>query len=265
MLEIYSEVTLSRRIVVIPDCQVKRGIDLAHLSYLGTYIAEKKPDIIINMGDFADMESLSSYDVGKKSFEGRTYKADVDSVKEGMDLLMAPIKAERARLVRNKDKQWNPRKTLLLGNHENRIDRAIDFDRKLEGLISTKDLGYEEAGWEVVPFLEVKVIEGIAFSHYFTSGVMGRPICSAAALLTKKHMSCIAGHQQGRQIAYSQRADGREMTAIIAGSCYLHDEAYMGPQGNNHFRGFYMLSEVHDGSFDEMAVSLDYLKRSYGN
>jgi hypothetical protein len=92
---------------------------------------------------------------------------------------------------------------------------------------------------------------------------MGRPITSAQALLTKKHMSCFVGHQQGRQIAYSRRGDGQEMTAIICGSCYEHNEDYLGPQGNQHFRGFYVLHDVNDGAFDEMAVSIKFLKSRY--
>jgi len=250
--------------LVIPDCQVKPGQSVEYLSWIGQYASEKKPDVIVCIGDFADMPSLSSYDIGKKSFEGRTYKADIKAAHKGMDALMGPIVAEQERLVRNKDKRWNPRLVLTLGNHEHRIDRAVEYDRKLEGLISTSDLKYEDYGWEVYPFLEVVVIGGIAYSHYFTSGVMGRPVTSAQMLVTKKHMSCFAGHQQGRQIAYARRADGKEMTAIIAGSCYEHNEDYLGPQGNEHWRGFYMLHEVNDGAFDEMAVSINYLKATYG-
>jgi len=164
-------------------------------------------------------------------------------------------------LLNIKDKQYKPRMVLTLGNHENRINRAINEDSKLEGLMSTDDLPYQD--WEVIPFLDVVVIDGIAYSHYFTSGVMGRPITSAQALLTKKHMSCFAGHQQGRQIAYGKRADGTEMTAIICGSCYEHDEDYLGPQGNLHYRGFYVLHDVKDGSYDEMAVSIKFLKERY--
>ena len=93
---------------------------------------------------------------------------------------------------------------------------------------------------------------------------MGRPCTTAQAMLNKKHMSCFAGHQQGRQIAYARRADGTEITGIIAGSCYEHNEDYLNMQSNNHWRGVYMLHEVKDGSFDEMAVSLNYLKRTYG-
>ena len=84
-------------------------------------------------------------------------------------------------------------------------------------------------------------------------------------MVSKLHMSCIAGHQQGKQVAYGKRPDGSTITCIIAGSCYEHDEDYLGPQGNNHFRGFLMAHEVNNGTFDEMFVSLDYLKKRYAN
>lgn len=247
----------------VPDLQIKPGVDLNYLTHIGKYLAEKKPDRIILIGDVADMTSLSSFDIGTKAFEGRSYKADVESVHEGMELLMAPIYAEQKKLIIGGRKRWKPELILTLGNHEHRIDRAINLDRKLDGLISTSDLGYGNHGWNVFPFLEVVVRDGIAYSHYFTSGVMGRPVGSATAQLNKKHMSCVAGHQQGRQIAYGRRADGKEMTSIIAGSCYPHEESYLGIQGNQHWRGMYMFHNVVDGSFDEMAVPLDYLKERY--
>ena len=247
----------------IPDLQIKPGVDLSYLSHIGRYLADKKPDRIILIGDVADMPSLSSYDVGKKSFEGRTYKADVESVHEGMRLLMQPIFDEQQKLVNGGRKRWKPELILTLGNHEERINRAINLDRKLDGLISIRDLGYSNFGWQVFPFLEVVVRDGIAYSHYFTSGIMGRPVGTASMQLNKKHMSCVAGHQQGRQIAYGRRADGKEMTSIIAGSCYLHDESYLGSQGNQHWRGMYMFHNVDDGSFDEMAVPLSYLIENY--
>jgi hypothetical protein len=178
-----------------------------------------------------------------------------------MDALLTPLFRYNKTAKHNKHKQYKPRMVLTLGNHENRINRAINEDSKLEGLMSTDDLPYQD--WEVIPFLDVVVIDGVAYSHYFTSGVMGRPITTAQALLTKKHMSCFAGHQQGRQIAYGKRADGTEMTSIICGSCYEHDEDYLGAQGNQHYRGFYVLHDVKDGSFDEMAVSIKFLKERY--
>lgn len=250
--------------LIIPDCQIRPGDNLAFLHRIGEYIVEKKPDVIVCIGDFADMPSLSSYDVGKKSFEGRRYKNDVEAVHEAMSILLEPMQDYNHRRVVNKKAVYKPRMILTLGNHEHRIERAVNADPKLEGVLETGDLAYHEFGWEVYPFLDVVVVDGVAYSHYFTSGVLGRPATSAAAQLAKKHMSCVAGHQQGLQISMAQRADGRRLTSIIAGSCYEHDEDYLGPQGNQHWRGILVLHEVNDGQFDHMPVSLDYLKKKYG-
>ncbi len=246
------------KIACIMDVQAKPGIDFTYLGYLGRYIAEKRPDVIVCIGDFADMPSLSFHDEpGSMNYEGQRYKEDILAVHNAMKTLMAPI-------IEAKKTGWNPRMVLTLGNHENRTDRTIEAIPKLDGVIGIPDFEYDRWGWEVFPFLEPVVIEGIAFCHYFCSGVMGRPITSARAILTKKHMSCVAGHQQGRDIAYGVRADGKEMTAIISGSTYLHDEKYLNHQTNNHFRGFYMLNDVVDGSFEECPVSLKFLMRKYG-
>ena len=243
-------------IAVLPDTQAKHGQDFTFLKRIGTYIAEKRPERIVHLGDFADMSSLSSYDKGKASFEGRRYTKDVDAAKRAMDALMGPIRAVRG---------YKPHLTMLLGNHEARITRAAEEQSELEGLISTDDLGYAKHGWDVHGFLKPVRLDGVMFSHYFTSGVMGRPVTSATALLSKKHMSCVAGHQQGKQIAYAVRADGSTITGMIVGSCYEGNEAYLGPQGNKHWRGMVFLHDVRNGSFDEMFISLSYLKRRYGS
>lgn len=249
---------------VIPDVQVKPGLDFSHLSWCGQYLAEKRPDVIVMIGDWADMPSLSEYDKGKKSFEGRTYKADIEASIEAMECLMKPIKVEQKRRLDGKRKQWNPRLVLTLGNHENRINRAIENDRKLEGLISVDDLQYERFGWEVIPFLEPVVIDGIAYCHYFTSGVMGRSVGSARALVAKHHMSCTQGHVQSTEIDMTQRkGDGTPLTGLFAGIMYTHDEDYLNHQTNRQHRGFWMKYEVKDGSYCPCHITIDYLRKRY--
>ena len=251
------------RIIVIPDVQIKPGADLSYIRWISKYIVDKKPDALVIIGDWADMPSLSSYDVGTKSFEGRTYRDDILAANDGLQILMAPIQAELERIKRRHIKKWNLRKVVTLGNHEARIDVAIEKDRKLDGLISTSDIFFEQWGFEVYPFLQVVLVGGIAFSHYFCSGVMGRPITTARSLLNKMHMSCIAGHQQGYDVATANRADGARLTAIIAGSAYPHDEQYLNAQTNQHWRGILMLNEVTGGTFDAMQVSLKFLEERY--
>lgn len=244
---------------VLPDVQVKPGQDFDFLTKIGEYVIEKKPDKIICLGDFADMPSLSSYDVGKKSFEGRRYTNDIQATRDAMWAFLDPIQQYNLKAKKNKEKLYKPEMVMLLGNHEQRIERAINSDPKLEGLIKYEDLCYELCGWKVHPFLEVVVIDGIAYSHYFTSGLLGRPATTANAQLNKTHMSCISGHQQGLQIATGKTADGRLIHSIIAGSCYEHNEDYLGKQGNNHWRGALMLNDVNDGDFDLMPLRLKYL------
>lgn len=251
---------------VLPDCQVRPQDDLEFLEHLGKFVVDKQPDTIICIGDFADMPSLSSYDVGKKSFEGRRYKLDIEIAKEAMQTFLGPIKEFNDKQRKNGKRLYKPHYVLTLGNHEDRISRAINSDPKLDGTLDLSDLGYEAAGWEVHPFLEVCVVDGVAYSHYFVSGIAGRPASTAAAQLNKHHQSCIAGHQQGLQIATGYRADGSRLTSVICGSCYEHDEDYMGPQGNSrHWRGALMLHDVVDGEFNLVPVPLKYLRDKYGS
>lgn len=252
------------RILVIPDLQIKPNVPTEHLNWIGKLITDKRPDVIVQIGDFADMPSLSSYDVGKKSFEGRRYKDDVNSVIDAQWELLGPLVELQSTQRRDKKKIYSPRMVLTLGNHENRINRAVENDPKLDGVLDVADLQFKQFGWEVHPFLEVVEINGVLFSHFFTTGVMGRPVTSPAALLAKKHMSCIMGHVQTDGIASQYTGNGKRITGIFAGGCYLHKEDYLGPQGNNHWRGVWMLNDVHDGEFDVMPLSLKYLNKKYG-
>jgi hypothetical protein len=236
--------------MVIPDCQVRPDVDTDHLRWIGNYAAEKRPDVLVCLGDFADMPSLSGYSIGKAEAEGRRYGADIRAAKDAMAALLRPIKAARVR----------PRMVLTLGNHEDRIDREANANPKWKGFLSSADLGYEQCGWRVVPFLDVAVVDQVQYSHYFVSGAMGRPVSSAAALLRTRQSSAVMGHVQRVDMAVHPNT---QFIGLFAGICYLHDEPYLTPQGNNTKRGIWMLHEVHDGTFDPMFVSLDFLRRRY--
>lgn len=236
---------------VIPDVQAKPGVPLEHLEWAGKYIADKKPDVIVCIGDFADMPSLSSYDKGKRSAENKRYKADIEAVHYAMELLMTPIVNEPG---------YKPRLVMTLGNHEARITRFGDDNPAMYGVATIGDLGYEAWGWEVYPFLEVVEIDGIEYSHYFTTGVMGRAASSAAAMLRERQKSCTMGHVQTYDVAMHKKTQNR---AIMAATFYQHDEDYLGPQGNDCRRHILFKHEVRNGKFDLMEVSLEYLRKKY--
>jgi len=245
---------------IIPDTQCKPGVPLQHLKWAGQYLARKKPDVIIHLGDHWDMPSLSSYDRGTLGYEGRRYVDDIEAGINGMKLLMDPI----LKAIKDSKGTWKPKLIFLMGNHEQRIERAIQQDRKLEQLIGYKDLKLKEFGWTVYNFLEVVQIDGICYSHYFVSGAMGRPIGSAAALITKKHCSCVMGHIQKTEMSLGQtNAKGDPLLGLFAGFYYQHDEDYLGKQGNPKQRQIWLLREVKNGFGYPQAIPLEYLKRRF--
>jgi hypothetical protein len=237
---------------------------------LGKLIIDRKPDIIVNIGDMADMGSLCSYDKGKKSFEGRRYKKDIEAVWDAQHKLFAPIVEYNRQQKASKHAQYKPRLVLTLGNHENRINRATEQQAELDGTISVQDLKYEVFGWEVIPFLEPISIEGVNFAHYFTSGVMGRPISGqhpCYSLITKQLASCVQGHSHLREFAERTTTEGRRIMGLTVG-CYLDEEqieAYAGEANKMWWRGLVMLHDVNDGQFEPEFINIKQIKAKYAN
>jgi hypothetical protein len=248
---------LGRVHMVIPDIQAKPDVSHEHLRWIANYALDKRPDVIIQIGDWADMPSLSLYDKGKRCYEGRRYVKDIDAANFSLNLFEETI--ENHNRLHPED-QYHPRKVITQGNHEYRIDRATQLDATLDGKLRLDDLDFERRGWEVYPFLEVVTIDGIEYSHYFISGNMGRPVSSAAALLRARNGSATMGHVQNCDLAIHKQT---QHMALFAGICYTHDETYLGPQGNATRRQIVMKHEVEDGRYDPMFVSLRFLEKRY--
>lgn len=242
--------------MVIPDVQSKPGVQNDHLTWAGNYAVDKQPDVIVCIGDFWDMPSLSHYDKGKIDFEGRRYVHDVKAGQIAMDKFLAPIE-EYNRTAKVK---YEPRKVFCLGNHEIRIVRLVNDNPEYSGKFDIADLGISERGWQMKDFLEVVKIDGIEYSHYFTSGAMGRPVSSAAALLRERQCSATQGHVQYSDCALHKKTLNR---ALFCGTFYQHDEAYLGLQGNGQKRHIILKHEVEDGQYDLMEVSLNFLRKRY--
>ncbi len=253
---IHTRQRIGKMHLVIPDGQVKEGVNTDHWEWIGNYIVEKKPDVIINIGDFWDMPSLSLYDKGKLPFEGRRYVKDIKAGRDAMERLLKPIDDYN----RTASEKYRPQMEFTEGNHEHRVTRVADNNPEFAGKFDISDLGIQEYGWNYHPFLKVIKRDGVEYSHYFTSGVMGRPASSAAALLRERQGSATMGHVQHMDIAIHKKT---LQTALFCGTCYSHDEQYLGPQGNSQKRGIIVKHEVEDGMFDLMTVSLKFLEKAY--
>lgn len=245
-----------QKILVIPDTQVRPGVNTGHFTWIGNYIAEKRPDVVVHLGDHWDMASLSRFSEGKTELDEQDVAGDFET---GNTALLDLHKAMTV-------KSYVPRKVLLRGNHEDRIRRFLEEtgNRRFRGIVSEKKFNDKLLGWEVHKFLEPVAINGVWFAHYFYNPMTGHAYGGTCSNKLKNiGHSFVMGHQQGLDLATRTLPNGQMQWGLVAGSCYLHDEEYKGPQANGHWRGVVMLHEVRDGHFDPMLVSLDYLSRRY--
>lgn len=246
------------RIGFIPDLQVAPGVPTDHLDWIGAWVKDRRPDVLVQGGDWGEMGSCSSYEkAGTLSAEGRSTRADLRAVRDSAMRLDAAMSG------------WRPRKVVTLGNHEVRLDRYVDAHPEERDSYADDPFGLEALGWEVHPFLSPVEINGVWFSHFFPRSGTGRVMQTKAGApnaltMVKREMrSCVAGHTQGLDVA-CLTVGGRTLRGVIAGSCYLHELDFLSPQGNSHWAGVLEMNEVHDGHFDLVEVSLDYLCRRYG-
>lgn len=246
---------MSRRHFIIPDRQAKPGVPLAHNKWLGQAIAEYRPDVLIDLGDNADFPSVSTHShPGSLEKEGQRLIADIEVAKEA-DRIMFEAMGD-----------FRPKRMIRLrGNHENRLERYLQSNPVLDGLVGLHLL--DDCEWEIVPFKNgapgVIVVDGIHYAHYFANPNTGKPIGGSATYkLSAIGVPFVQGHVQGYDIGTRQYATGKVIRGIVAGSYYVHDEPYKG-QANNHDRCCVVLNEVKDGRFSEMPLTIDYLCRKY--
>lgn len=257
------------KILPIGDSHAKVGISNERFTWLGRFIVDHQPDVIVEIGDFYDFPSLSSYDRGKKSFEGRRYKNDIIVGNDAIDKVEREIDRFNQTRKDRKIAQYRPRKIKLMGNHEERILRAVELHAELEGAIGYKDFKFSEYGWEYHDYMKAVFIEKVAFSHCIGSGIENRPIGgdkAALTLLQKKFMSAVVGHSHLRDFAEKTAEDGRKLCGLVTG-CYLGEgqyEEYAGVANLLWWKGLVLMNDVKDGYFDPEFWNMKRIQSVYG-
>lgn len=247
--------------LIIPDCHSHPDFNNDRADLLSKLIQDVKPDKVINIGDQWDFPSLSSYDKGRRSFQGRSYASDVAAGLEFSDRVWGPLRRRKKKL---------PERFFFVGNHEQRIDRALDLSPELENTITYDDLDLERDYDHIVKYTGntpgLLDIDGITYGHYFISGVMGRPIGGehpATSLLAKQHTSCVVGHIHTADFSVRSRPDGRKLMAVVAGCFVDYDVPWAGEIQKLWWRGAVVLHNVDDGMFDPEFISLERLQNEY--
>lgn len=243
-----------KNVLVIPDAHAHPKKHNKRFEWLAGLIDEVRPDVIVCIGDFWDMPSLARFDKGKGLGEGLRYEKDIEAGLDAMDKLIRP------------SRRYKPRKVFALGNHEERIYRAANEDPALIGKLSYRDLDLEKYGWEVMPFLEEFDIEGVSYAHYFTSGVMGRPIGGThkgRALLQKGYKSATQGHDHLLSWALETRFDNVKVAGLSCGCFFDYYMEWAGPANKLWWRGVVLKRNCEYGQYDFVPIRLDTLRKEY--
>ena len=252
--------------LVIGDAHSQPDVSNERFDWLGKMIVDLKPDVIVNIGDWASMDSLSSYDKGKKAHEGRRYVADIKHANDALDRMMAPLNKYNKMRARNKKEQYKPEIYHNVGNHEHRITKACDSSSELDGVMAVGDIRFEDSG-TLVPFLEHVVVDGVAYCHYYTSGVKGYAISGdfiGRRIIQKLKCSGTMGHGHKFNYFMDTNAKGQFVHGLAAGCYFDHHMDYAGPDNQNFRPGLAVKRNVVDGDYDLEWVSLDEVKRRYG-
>ena len=255
--------------LIIPDAHAHYQFDNHRFDTLGKFILDRKDQItnIICLGDFTDLPSLSQHGEGL-SFEGRRLKEDVAVTHDALKRLWGPVNRYNARRPK---KPFKPKTVMCLGNHEARIDRHVEHNAALDSWLDMSILKYEDFFDEVHPFQARVTIDGITYSHYFASGVAGRPISGESigrTLCTKNHCSSVQGHSHVFDHAERVTATGQRIFGLSAG-CFIHpDYVESWCAGTVHYwwRGICILHDVDgEGYYDRIEwITMRWLERHYG-
>jgi hypothetical protein len=252
--------------LIVPDQHAHPDHNNDRADWLGQFIKERKPDVVVNMGDCWDLPSLSSFDKGKASFNGASYERDINAGLDFQERMWSPMK---------KTKKKQPHKVFLEGNHCHRIKKVLEYDPHLAGDrygISYKNLQLEDYYDDIVYYEGqtpgIITLDGISFAHFFVSGLMGRPIGGdhhASSLLAKNYSSCVAAHSHTVDYAVRSGSNGKRIQGLVAGVYQDYASGWAGNVNHLWWSGLIYLKNVEDGVYDPEFISMAALERAYAN
>ena len=127
------------------------------------------------------------------------------------------------------------------------------------------DVGYvDETTHDVIPTMglcDTFTVDGINYSHFFISGVMGKPIGgthAAYSLLQKCHSSCTAGDLHLLSYDVQTGAGGRRIQGLVAGCYQSHSADWAGAANRLWWRGVVVKRDVMVGAGDRSAEYRTY-------
>lgn len=246
---------------------VRPEVSNERFSWLGSFLYDLKPDEFINLGDFSDLGSLSSFDTRYPAkIVGQSYEADILATQEAHDRMWHEFRYNKKRL---------PFRMFIEGNHEHRLSTAISKDPRLEG--SKYGLSYNHLNThlhynEIYPYVDAgpAIVErdSVYYSHFIASGAWGKAIDGVnhgLKLTEKLGASVTVGHSHKFNYFVKQETLPHPTQGLSVG-CFLGaNQSWAGQANAEWSEGVVIKRNLEHGSYDLQWVSLNQLEKIYGD
>ena len=247
------------RVLAIGDAHDGPEIpDKSRFKAMGAYAKEKQVEHIVQIGDFASMDSMSSHDPNwtVKGQDKPSFKEDIASLEEALRAFDDGLDG------------YEVTKHITLGNHEDRISRFVNNNPEIiEMLFEQVYRLLEEFGWDYSPFGEFHFIGDVGFTHV-PLNQMGKPyggMHSENSIARDSLHDVVYGHTHKR-VDKSFPKIGHEHITVINLGCALpdgHIEDYAKHSVTGWSYGIYDLT-IRDGKIKERTwVPMDMLLEGY--
>ena len=238
-------------ILVISDSHINPGNehDAVDLWYrLGKYCTKTQPDLIVHLGDVADLSSQAWRVAARGSY---TLEEEAKSVVNVLTAFEEAIEEYNRVQRKMKKKQYRPHKYLTLGNHDVR-----------NGVTVIEDI-FTNEGWEVIDYLEPLCLRGIYFCHCMAKGLSDQMCVSAQELLENWCCDIVVGHGHHKDFyeGYSL-AQHKQITALKCPAFTLSHYDWAKQTEYKWSRGF---TEIEPGFFGHMSFVWKDLTCLYKN
>lgn len=260
--------------LVIPDAQDDPTVSQERFTALGKFIVDHRPDNIVQIGDWMNLDSINFFDNRKPLLkEGRRLAEDIKSGQRAYELMMEPIRKLWKKQAKWKSKKYNPKRYWMFGNHEYRTYRYTLDKPELAGFVPEKDLiGVDRDGWKIIPYKDYVYINGTAFTHIPMNKRNNQPIRGeyVARRACETHdTSVVFGHTHRFLVHCVKRAsEGGKTPLVQAVSVGWYGDywpEYM--KGNEHncdwWAGLVLLTHTGHGQVDVNQYSLNRIKKEY--
>jgi len=253
---------MSKDILVYSCAHADPSFSNERFDWLGSYIHDTKPDMVIDLGDGADMKSLNSYDTRyPQALVAQSYEKDIEVYNDSQERLRKRFK---------KSKKKRPTWIGFEGNHENRIRKYLAEYPRMEGQKHGVSFGHLQTGKWFDEYHEyqnggpaIANYNGVDFSHFFSSGNFGSATSGlhhAYSVINNRHNSSVCGHSHKRNLYFK---DGASSIGMVVGCYKGHEESWAGQANLDWWHGVVLMRDTEGGMFEPEFISMDRLEREY--